>query len=140
MIKSIIKSLSELKKPCEPVQEGEDIQSLIDDLRDTLATVSGYALAANQIGILKQVAYCYINGEEFILVNPVIVDKQEPITFPESCLSFPGITVNTRRYNNITLVNSGEIINCSGIKAVVIQHEISHLQGRTLFDYKAKAR
>lgn len=134
--------MKELRKPCLPIEKGEDISQIIQDLKDTLATVNGYALAANQIGYNKQVAYIkssqLYKGEtipEIILINPKIIEKSEPIKFEESCLSFPGLTVLTRRYRLITLQNK-EIIELYGnLLAVIIQHECAHCNSKVMMDF-----
>lgn len=140
MIKPIVTNLKELRKPCAEVEEGEDVSSIAQDLKDTLATLKGYGLAANQIGVRKKVAYYKIGASETLLINPKIVEKCDRIVFEEECLSFPGVVVKTDRYRELTIENKGARYSASGLEAIVIQHEIDHLEGKTIFDRKHKAR
>ena len=144
----IITNINDLRHKTIAVEKGEDISQIIQDLKDTLETKSGYGLASNQIGYDKSVAIVKIakNKEktEFIehtLINPQIIDKDGKIVINESCLSFPGLKVQTLRYQQITFYNTDLKGNVntfivSGLEAVVIQHEISHLLGRVLLDDK----
>lgn len=143
MIKSIVTNIKELKKSSELVKEGEDITQIIQDLKGTLATKQGYGLAAIQIGIPKRVAYIKVNKTELVLVNSKILEKQEKIVFNEGCLSFSGIWVKTDRWNSITFqngVNGEQKYSVDGLEAIVVQHEIAHFNGQTIFDFKHKAK
>ena len=136
MIKSIETSLKELKIKCTPVEPEEDISQIIADLEDTLKTQKGYALAANQIGYKKQIAVVRMDKVTVNLINPEIISKETKIRFPESCLSFPGLQVQTSRYQSV-LIESGQkdrqrfIFN--GLEAVVCQHEIDHLKRNSFY-------
>lgn len=147
MIKAIITDREFLSIPCEEVKEGEDIIQIIEDLTDTLATKAGYALAANQIGYNKAIAVISMKKEDFdvILVNPKIIDKDERILFrKEGCLSFPGVFIDTDRYNQITyqtgIGDRVQMFAIYGLPAIVVQHEIDHLRGILFFNKKHKAR
>ena len=139
----IIKNNKErLKIPCEEVptlQEGEDIAvKLFEELGD-----KGIGLAANQIGIQKRV--CVVNVKEPIaFINPEIIKLDGDILYPESCLSFPGKVITTKRSRWVTIrsANHGEVVLGSDeddeslLEAVCAQHEIDHLNGITMFDRK----
>lgn len=140
MIKPIVTNLKELQKPCKLVQENEDISALVQDLKDTLATQKGYGLAANQIGIQKKVAFYIFNKSEVTLINPKITEKQNKIIFTEGCLSFPGLEIKTDRYKTIILENNGQKFSASDLEAIIIQHEVDHLNGITILQRKHKAR
>jgi peptide deformylase len=119
----IITDKSELETPCEIVSitEGEEIGvRLLHELRNS--KTAGVGLAANQIGINKQV--CVINVKKpLVLINPKIVEKsEEQFVFPEGCLSFPKKYVRTLRHTSVTV----EADN----------HDIDHLEGITMFDRK----
>jgi len=94
-------------------------------------------LAANQIGINKKI--CIIRaGSKLDLVNPKIAKTYDLMEANEGCLSFPNIFINTKRYNEILVkddLHSAGII-CTGLEAVVVQHEVGHLYGEIMFDYK----
>jgi peptide deformylase len=154
-IKPIVTSLSELQKPCFLVENKENISQIIQDLKDTLKTFSNKALglSANQIGYNKQIAYIRIPKEinektnevkynDFIIINPKIIEKARKIIYKkERCLSLPGIAVDTDRYAFVALHYCDENFKeytamFQDLEALVIQHEIGHLQGKTIYDFK----
>lgn len=112
----------------------------------------GIGLAAPQVGISKRMtAIYYQRGETFVqyaLVNPVITSsslKQVAITSGEGCLSveksYPGYVY---RANKITvkaydfLQQKDIVIQAEGFDAIVLQHEIDHLNGVLFYDYLNK--
>ncbi len=139
MIKLIVNNIQELRKPCAEVLPDEDVSTMLQDLKDTLATLKGYGLAANQIGVQKKIAYYVFEGKETILINPKIVEKSDRIVFEEGCLSFPGIVIKTDRYKEIVFVNNNKQYSANGIEAIIIQHECDHLCGIVIMDRKHKA-
>lgn len=102
----------------------------------------GIGLSAPQIGISKNVAIIRIDEKYKVdLVNPKIINKYDKFIFEtEGCLSFPGRYEKTIRYNEIHVKNDIEPKEfvCTGLFAVVIQHEIDHLSGRLLPDFGLK--
>lgn len=144
MIKTIVTNIKELKQKSKLVKSGEDISQIIQDLEDTLKTLKGYALASNQIGYNKQIAIVRIPICNIVLINPIILSKENKITFNESCLSFPGLTILTDRYNEIVVESGAEEekqrYSLTGLEAVVCQHEIDHLNGLTMFDRRHRKR
>ena len=150
MIQQIVTNLKELRRPCAEVQDGEDISAIVEDLRDTLDMRKGYGLAANQIGINKKVAYYELTKNAVVLINPRIVEKSKKVSFREGCLSFPGLEIITDRYDEIVIENSARIagemkfgarrFSANGLEAIIIQHEIDHLNGITILNRKHKAR
>ena len=111
----------------------------------------GTGLSAIQISVpyriavirLKSTIKVYKEKKEIVtsydLYNAKIIDKQQPWIFKgEGCLSLPGKFVNTKRYNIIKVRNGdGKILSFSGFAAVVVQHEISHWDGKLIFDCEA---
>ena len=84
-----------LKKKCRPVTEFNDhLATLLDDMTQTLLESGGVGLAAPQIGVLRRVVVLLdINQEpeEVIeLINPEVIDMNEPEQVIEGCLSVPG--------------------------------------------------
>ena len=97
------------------------IQSLIDDLFDTMRHARGVGLAAQQIGEAVQVAVIDISGvkerpskmwikgepvnpEDYmpmILINPVLKPTKTKVTSHEGCLSFPGLTLDIPRAQRV---------------------------------------
>lgn len=107
-----------------------------------------YGLAANQIGMDAAVAYARIpdstiNGidavipeeEEIILINPEIIKTGNKIINPnEGCMSFPGHRTSTKRFDSVTIKNYDGEKTYTGLRALIVQHEVDHLNGLTIFD------
>jgi peptide deformylase len=79
-------------------------------------------------------------NEKIILINPVILDKREPIIFDEGCLSVPGFYEKVDRYNYIKyqandIKGKLYVAEATDLLAVCIQHEIDHLNGKLFVDY-----
>ena len=117
----------------------EEVESLEKRLREELAQskMPGVGLAAPQIGINKRIAIVTNGPESLCLVNPKIIETKGMLVHKgEGCLSIPGKTFNTYRFREIRLVDdqhpSG--IVATGLAAIIIQHELDHLDGVLITD------
>ncbi len=124
-------------------QEIEDLKRILEIELDLSAKngFPGIGLACPQIGIAKKMAIIRINGKTSFyadLVNPVIEEKYDLSIFQgEGCLSFPELSGNTQRYQEIKVINLlgfPKKFIATGLPAVCIQHEIDHLNGIVLPD------
>ena len=82
-----------LRKKSRQVEEiDRRVQTLIDDMFETMYDAGGVGLAAVQVGVLKQVIVIDTEqpGEKLVLINPEIIDTQGEQFTPEGCLSIPG--------------------------------------------------
>ncbi len=107
----------------------------------------GVGLAANQIGILKQIVTIFFVDQEtkketqYTLFNPNIISySQEKIIMEEGCLSLPEQFAEIERSQNIVVKyldeNNKEITKeASGLESRILQHEIDHLSGKLFVDY-----
>ncbi|MBI5833783.1 MAG: peptide deformylase [Armatimonadetes bacterium] len=140
---------SRLKAVCAPVTPGTSAaRRLADDLRDTLDTVVGTGIAAPQIGELwrmifvdprRHAKYADSPLPPSVLLNPVIVERVGSRTFREGCLSLPEFTGQTRRAKRIVveafdLAGAPLRFEADGFEAVLLQHEIDHLDGVLFVD------
>ena len=128
------------------VEEGELISERLFRVLEN--NKNGIGLAAPQIGVLKRA--CVINVKEpIVLINPRIVEKsEETFPFAESCLSYPGKRVKTKRYVEVTVEadnHEGQLFFSAdskdikdALECVCVQHEIDHLNGITMFDREIK--
>lgn len=130
----------ELKKPCQDASifEAADI---IKKLEVELANskIPGIGLSANQIGIQKRVLIIRAGKQHLNLANPEIIEKYDLSEFDnEGCLSFPEEYITTKRYAEVLIKDlfHPEGIVLTGLMAVVAQHEISHTNGETMYDYQ----
>ena len=133
-----------LKTPCQVLQDLGEAQRIAADLIDTMdaGPPRTVGIAAPQIGEMARVAVVhsernpkYPGGHGLlVLVNPVIIQSSGAQTFREGCLSLPDYTANIRRYETVTVQATdleGRLVEIAaeGFEAVVLQHEIDHLDG-----------
>ena len=137
MKQKIITDPTILKQKSEIVDKGR-ASGIFSILDDSLDLSKGCGLTAIQIGINLQVGIIRLPRCKLNLWNPKIIEKSQPFRFKqEGCLSFPGIHVNTKRYFDVVIVNGdGRKYALTGLEAIVCQHEIAHMNGRTIFDDK----
>ena len=155
MIKPIVTDIKILHRPCTLVTKEDNIKTIIQDLKDTLESKKGWGLTANQLFYNKAVSYIKVptlfnkktkkfDYKELVLINPKIIEKdRKTLVKNEACLSFPGIHITTDRWIFITVEYLNEKMEkCTSlfqdIMGIVIQHEIDHTQGRTIFERKHK--
>lgn len=147
----IVMDSKSLRLPCLPVKsmkEGAKIANKLNlhlDYHNKQSLSRGVGLAANQIGIQKQVCVIRVGGEKYSLINPKIVKHSaSKIRAVEGCLSFPGRTLNTWRYAwvKVACMNFPEVLEFGLtqpggdiLQGVVVQHEISHLYGLLYSDF-----
>ena len=112
----------------------DEIRAL--DLRNRIraalphAWCKGYGLAAIQIGEPVRYAWAQVGRNEIELLNPRVIRLEGPsIMEGEGCLSFPNRRGNTIRFSELDFETDGVVYSASGIEAVVIQHEIDHMNG-----------
>ena len=135
MIKPVVKDVFFLRQPSEPATNCPKDRQTIQDLLDTLAANRDacVGMAANMIGVRKQIMVVNAGFVDFILVNPVITAKDTPYETEEGCLSLTGVRPATR-YQNITVEYCDHNFTpmtrtFSGFIAQIIQHELDHFSG-----------
>jgi peptide deformylase len=139
-----------LRAEAEPVdtlvweEDSEDLLQLCEDLRDTLKAYNAQGLAATQIGLTKRVIVIKDGASSRVLINPEIQQKEgEMIDSLEGCLSFPGVRVRIKRFDEVVVEylddgGVGEALAFTGVEAVAIQHEIDHLNGVVMIDHVSR--
>ena len=94
-----------LKKKAEPLSDfGSKMQAFFDDMIDTMFIEDGVGLAAPQVGISKRIliaAPAMKRGEEFVIVNPQIIESSGRESGLEGCLSLPNISGEVSRAKKI---------------------------------------
>ncbi|PPR79960.1 MAG: Peptide deformylase 2 [Alphaproteobacteria bacterium MarineAlpha2_Bin1] len=123
---------------------GDSEIKLLDDLMDTMYAAPGVGLSAIQVGIAKRMIVIDTSKKDVIsnlkMINPEIIWKSEENQFnEEGCLSFPDQFVEVLRSKKIKVkyINESKkskLSTFSGFEAVIIQHEIDHLDGNLLID------
>ncbi len=135
-----------LAQPTVPVQEvTEELKQLIEDMADTMYKAPGIGLAANQVGSDKRFLIADPLGDpekrEFkVFINPEIVKMTgEVISEEEGCLSVPDFRADVKRAEKI-VINYKDLdmnsftLEAEGMLAIILQHEIDHLNGILFID------
>lgn len=126
-----------------PAVDGR-IQTLIDDMFETMYDANGIGLAASQIDVHEQVIVIDLSSDGSaprVFVNPTIEVIDETLDgYEEGCLSVPGFSEAVERPKAIkveALDRDGCPIDetVTGLLAVCLQHEMDHLQGKLFVDY-----
>ena len=124
----------------------EDIK-IANHMMEAMLKAPGVGLAANQVGILKQIVTINFEDKEnnkkinYILFNPSIIQySKETILMEEGCLSLPDQYADVERPKEIILEYMDEkekVIKkqLDGYEARILQHEIDHLSGKLFVDY-----
>ncbi|MBK1650351.1 peptide deformylase [Rhabdochromatium marinum] len=133
-----------LRQHAAAVESVDDsIRRIVDDMLETMYAAPGIGLAAIQVGIAKRIIVIDVSerhDQPVVLINPEILALEGEEEMDEGCLSVPGFYETVRRAERVqvrALNRAGESfeLDCDGLLAVCIQHEIDHLEGKLFVDY-----
>mgnify|MGYP005742844039 FL=1 len=157
--------LKQVSKPVEAVTD--DLRLLMDDMVETMHDAKGIGLAAIQVGVGKRVIVMDLSPSDSAedgesedrydlselkdepiryFVNPEIVwTSEEMNNYQEGCLSVPGFYDDVERPQacKVTYLDyQGEPqeLNCDGLLATCIQHEMDHLNGVVFLDHLSRLK
>lgn len=132
-----------LRKMSKPVEVFDDaLQTLIEDMFETMYAANGVGLAAPQIGVNIRLSVVDVSperNERQVFINPEIIAHNGKEKYKEGCLSVPGALEIVERAKQVTikaLDRHGQPfeIECDGLLAECLQHEIDHLNGKLFID------
>ena len=136
MLREIMRDVFFLAQKSEPATK-DDLQ-VGRDLMDTLRANREHCvgMAANMIGIKKNVIIVNMGMMDVVMFNPVLLKKDTPYQTEEGCLSLIGVRP-TMRYENIEVEYydfawKKQRMKLSGWTAQICQHELDHLEGRII--------
>ena len=136
MVKEIIRDPLFLQQKSEPATEADKqvIEYLLDTLKANQDRCVG--MAANMIGVNKQIIVVAAGPFQFAMINPVITKKNGKYETEESCLSLDG-SRPCIRYKEIEVDYLDQNFHkqhgkYSGFTAQIIQHEIQHFSGELI--------
>jgi peptide deformylase len=127
---------------------GPELQTMVDDMVETMRQAPGVGLAAPQVNIPLRLIVIEYGSEEdeeapkklYTMVNPEITrTSTETILGTEGCLSVPGIVGEVERFEALTVKGCSRrgqpiTIKAKGWLARIFQHEIDHLDGVIFVD------
>lgn len=129
-----------LRRQAEPVTAvTREIETLFDDMVETMYDHVGIGLAAPQVGIGLRIFTLDDRGTARVLMNPVIVEQGSRVAGEEGCLSLPGFFADVERAEWVVIEaqdRAGAPVRqrASGLLARVFQHEVDHLHGILFID------
>jgi len=141
-----------LRRTALPVEQVDDsTRRLLDDMLETMRAAPGVGLAAPQIGVSRRLmvmdpAPKDAEPEPMSLINPeILAFGEEWQAGEEGCLSIPDIFAEVERPASVRvryLGRDGQLIErlFEGRPAVIVQHEIDHLNGLLFIDHLSKLR
>lgn len=138
-----------LRRIAEPVADPRDpeIGRLAQDMQDTIEDVGAAGIAAPQVYVSKRVVVFRVLASRIppgvklepipwtTMINPVVTPLTETKELIwERCLSLPGLHGKVPRYTHIkvryaTLAGQEQTIDCRDWLAMLLQHEVDHLDG-----------
>ncbi len=137
----------------------DSLRTLVSDMTDTMDDARGIGLAAIQVAVNKRLLIIdigelnvdenYLEGDDEserrlsekkgasnieVFINPEILESSGDIEYEEGCLSVPGVYATVKRKRFLTLKyqdldGKEHIIETEGLKSIVLQHEMDHLDG-----------
>jgi peptide deformylase len=124
----------------------KDLQTLVDNMIETMRKAPGVGLAAPQVSVSSRLVVLEYGEEDedgnevsrkklYVMVNPEIFPASEETEIAiEACLSIPGLVGEVERFTNIVVKGLNRFgkpvkINAEGWLARIFQHEIDHLDG-----------
>lgn len=136
-----------LRQKARPVGDFDDrLRALVRDMFETMYHNQGVGLAAPQVG--ESLRLCVIDpqaGDEaappapLAIINPEFVERDGEVRCEEGCLSLPGQYAEVLRSERVVLSyrdEQGQQLQAEfdGFAAIVVQHEIDHLDGKVFID------
>lgn len=131
----LLRRAARVADPADPAMAG-----LINDMIHAMRKAEGVGLAAPQIDISISLCVVEVQGTVSVYFNPKILRaSEEKVIFEEGCLSIPGEFFPIERSEKITIryddpLGKSRKLIASGFLAIVLQHEIDHLEGKLIVD------
>ncbi len=129
-----------IAKPVEIFDEA--LQTLIDDMFETMYDARGVGLAAPQIAVSLRLSVVDVSGDktqQLVLINPELIAKEGEAEYEEGCLSVPGAYDRVLRAQKVTIRALDRFgkpfeMTAEGLLGECFQHEIDHLNGKLFVD------
>jgi peptide deformylase len=146
-----------LRRKSSPVEEvTPELQTLIDDMFETMYDAPGIGLAAIQVGVPKRLLVIDLQEPEeeegepvrrpMVFINPEVVEASDTLqVYNEGCLSVPEMYAEVERPDRIRarwLDRDGKPHDeeLDGLLAICLQHEMDHLEGVLFIDHLSRLK
>ncbi|PTM60156.1 peptide deformylase [Phreatobacter oligotrophus] len=141
-----------LKLVSEPIATVDsEVRKLADDMLETMYAAPGIGLAAIQIAVPRRVVTIDLARKDepkqpVVLINPEIIWRSDELSiYEEGCLSIPEYYEEVERpakcrirYQDLD--GKAQELDCEGLMATCVQHEIDHLNGVLFIDYLSRLK
>ncbi|QHL91092.1 peptide deformylase [Sphingomonas changnyeongensis] len=146
--------LRQISTPVDTIDDG--LQTLIDDMFETMYDAPGIGLAAIQVGVAKRLLVIDLQEEEDadgkpvkaprVFINPEILETSEDLqVYSEGCLSVPEqfadverpAVIRARWQERDGTVREEQL---DGLLAICLQHEMDHLNGVLFIDHLSRLK
>ncbi len=136
----------------EVVEVNSEILSILKNMAETMYAAPGIGLAAVQVGINKRliVMDCEFSAgkkkKPLYMINPEIVWRSNEMNcYSEGCLSIPEFYEEIKRptacrVRYIDKKDKEQFLDCDGLLATCVQHEVDHLDGKLFIDYLSRLK
>lgn len=138
-------ALKEISQPVDVKDIGDNFRNTVKEMSELMKSYRGIGLAAIQVGIKNRffIMLDVIDNDAakiITLINPEIVEYSGEVMDEEGCLSFPGVSAQVKRAQQVRVKAFNEFgerveILKEDYLARCIQHEVDHLNGITYFDH-----
>lgn len=138
-------TLKKVAKEIEVSEINDNLRAFIADMIETMQDAPGVGLAAPQVNVSKRLIVVDVSSEypdrkAFALINPKIISCSGDTAIEEGCLSVPEFRAEIKRSKSVKVeyldeYGNKQILEDEGFLAIVLQHEIDHLNGITMLDH-----
>ena len=140
-----------LHKKCELIKNiTDDLITLSNDMIETMFEAPGAGLAANQIGVPRQLIVVDLGigtdkPNPIVVINPVITASEDEVLAEEGCLSIPDVFAEVKRAKRVEMkgvdLKGNEVrYEVEDYLARAFQHEMDHLNGILFWDNLGKLK
>jgi peptide deformylase len=133
-----------LRKVAKPVTKfTPELQTIIDNMIETMYDEKGIGLAATQVDVHEQIIVIDVSEDKsqvYVIINPEVISQEGETGIEEGCLSVPdcrGFVPRAEKIKIKALDRHGNPyeIDADELLAICIQHEMDHLKGKLFVDY-----
>lgn len=127
------------KKAVEVAKVNKRIRNLGENMISIMRKANGVGIAAPQVGVSERVIVIAPEKRAIVLINPVLTSHSGSQICEEGCLSIPGLYGDVERFEEVEVeaydIKGNAVgFTMTGYAAVVVQHEIDHLDGILFID------